>query len=50
MTNNLFQKGADIHLYYPPVCEVILDEPQNIICESELDDETEPVGGIDGEW
>ena len=38
--------GADILLYRPPVCEVILDEPQNVICESA----TEIVGETEGEW
>ncbi len=46
MTNDLFQKGADIQLYNPPVCEVILDETQRVICESE----TEIVGETEGEW
>ena len=46
MTNNLSKKGADILLYNPPVCEVILEETQQVICESE----TELVGETEGEW
>ena len=48
MTNNLSKEGAYILLYRPPVCEVILEETQRVICESES--ETELVGEIEGEW
>lgn len=45
-TNNLSKVGTDNQVYYPPICEVILDETQSIICESE----TETVGETEGEW
>ena len=50
--NNLTKTSADIQAYTPPVCEVILEEIQSIICASGGDPNqgTEIVDEIDGEW
>ena len=46
MKNNLTKTSADIQAYTPPVCEVILEEIESVICASE----TEKVTEIEGEW
>lgn len=45
-TNNLSKEDADIQVYTPPVCQVILVRTPRVICGSE----TEKVTEIEGEW